>query len=252
MPRHRSDAVPEGNDPVPQQEEIGSNQPTLADVYRLTEELFDKSDRKMDELAEDMRVTDQRLASLEQDARQSRLAMKAEVQKDKETRERKEGAAKAVQEIHGHSCSANRVDTDPMFSTSFGDDSTGPPALPCSRDDGLVGNGVAAPQLCLSPLEALTNSRRWLTPRSLYNDEDHILSAASLVLLDRRDEFENFESIRLVLQQFYLRAAPSCWRIIENKSRQNRMFDPGDSKVPHRAWPVLGTWRALLCGEVMR
>ena len=39
------------------------------------------------------------------------------------TRERTEGAAKAVQAIHGNSCSANRVDPDPMCSTSFGGDS---------------------------------------------------------------------------------------------------------------------------------
>ena len=32
MPRMESKAVPEGNDPVPQQEEFGSGQPTLADV----------------------------------------------------------------------------------------------------------------------------------------------------------------------------------------------------------------------------
>ena len=34
MPRKESKAVPEGNDgPVPKQEEFGSGQPTLVDVY---------------------------------------------------------------------------------------------------------------------------------------------------------------------------------------------------------------------------
>ena len=70
---------------------------------------------------------------------------------DKQTRERTEGAAKAVQAMHEDSCSANRVDPDPICSTNFGGDSTGPPALPCSRDDALVGNGAAAPKPCLSP-----------------------------------------------------------------------------------------------------
>ena len=37
MPRKESEAVPEGNGSVPQQEEFGSNQPTLADVYRTIE-----------------------------------------------------------------------------------------------------------------------------------------------------------------------------------------------------------------------
>ena len=153
MSRNWSEAVPEGNGPVPQQDEFESDQPTLADVYRMMEELFDKSGRKLDELTEEMRVADQRLPSLEQDARQPRLAMEADVLADKKTRERTEGAAKAVQLVHGDNCSANRVDSDPMCSTSFGDDSTGPPTLPCSWDDAQVGNGAAAPKSCLSPLE---------------------------------------------------------------------------------------------------
>ena len=41
MPRNWSKAVPEGNGPVPQQEQLGSDQPTLADVYRLFEALID-------------------------------------------------------------------------------------------------------------------------------------------------------------------------------------------------------------------
>ena len=69
MPRSWSKAVPEGNGPAPQQEKLVSDQPTLADVYRMLEELFDKLDRKIDELVEEMRVTDHRLASLEQGAR---------------------------------------------------------------------------------------------------------------------------------------------------------------------------------------
>ena len=35
MPRDWSKVVPEGNGSVPQQEELGSDQPTLADVYLL-------------------------------------------------------------------------------------------------------------------------------------------------------------------------------------------------------------------------
>ena len=42
MPRKKSDAVHVGNDPVPQQEESGSGQPTLEDVYRMVEELFEE------------------------------------------------------------------------------------------------------------------------------------------------------------------------------------------------------------------
>ena len=81
----------------------------------------------MDEMA---RSLGQHLAELEQDARQSRLAMVADGQAYTKTRERTEGAATAVQAMHGDSCSDNRVDPDPMCSTSFGGDCTGPPALP--------------------------------------------------------------------------------------------------------------------------
>ena len=38
MPRKETEAAPEGNSPVPQKEEFGSGEPTLADVYRLFEE----------------------------------------------------------------------------------------------------------------------------------------------------------------------------------------------------------------------
>ena len=45
-----------------------------------------------------------------------------------------------------------------MCLTSFGDEFTGPPALPCTRDDALVDNGVAAPKPCLSPAEMRTRT----------------------------------------------------------------------------------------------
>ncbi|CAN0376329.1 unnamed protein product [Ascophyllum nodosum] len=165
MPRKESKAVPEDIGPVPLQEEFGSGQPTLADVYRVFKKRFDQSDRywdsikshfdqlenKSDDLVDEMTVTRQRLAGLEQEARQPRLAMEADGQADAKTCERTEGAAKAVQAIYGDSFSASQVDPDPMCSTSFGV-KVKPPALPC-RDDVLVENGAAAPKSCLSPLE---------------------------------------------------------------------------------------------------
>ena len=46
MPRKERKAVLEGNDgSVPQQEELGSDQPTLADVYRMFKERLDQSDK---------------------------------------------------------------------------------------------------------------------------------------------------------------------------------------------------------------
>ena len=54
---------------------------------------------------------DQRLASLEQNARQPRLAMEADVPADEKTRERTESAAKAVQAMHVDNFSPKRFKT---------------------------------------------------------------------------------------------------------------------------------------------
>ena len=47
MQQKESEAVPAGNGSVPQQEEFGSG-PTLADIYRLFEERFDRQQKVMD------------------------------------------------------------------------------------------------------------------------------------------------------------------------------------------------------------
>ena len=95
----------------------------------------------------------QRLANLEQNPWQRRLAMEEDVPADKEIHERTEGVATAVQAMHRDSWFANRVDPDPKCSTSFGDKFTEPPALPCSRDDALEGDGSVTVKSCISSLE---------------------------------------------------------------------------------------------------
>ena len=115
MLRKESEAVPEGNGLVPQQEEFGSGQPTWEELQRL---LSEKWDRQIDELK---RLLKHQLASQEQDARQPRLAMEADGPANTETRERKEGATSAVQTMFGDSCSARRVEPGlKINSTSFG------------------------------------------------------------------------------------------------------------------------------------
>ena len=59
----------------------------------MIKEHFDKSDRKLNELTEEMRATKQRLAGLEQKAQQLRLAMKADVKLDTNTCKHMEDAA---------------------------------------------------------------------------------------------------------------------------------------------------------------
>ena len=67
------------------------------------------------------------------------------------TRERTEGAATAVQVMHGDSCTTKRVQDGPKISTCFGVMAK-PPALSC-RDGIVVENGAAAPKSCLPSLE---------------------------------------------------------------------------------------------------
>ena len=54
MPPKGSEAVPEGNGPILHQEEFGSGQPTMEDVYRMMKEAFDRWDRKLDEIWDKM------------------------------------------------------------------------------------------------------------------------------------------------------------------------------------------------------
>ena len=55
-----------------------------------------------------------------------------------------------------------------------------------------------------------------------------------------------------VFQESNLSAPLYYRRVLETKSRQNRTFDPGGLQGHLRACPCLGSWRALVCGEVIR
>ena len=155
MLRKESEAVPEGNGPIPQQ--VGSSQSTLEDAYwRKIEELLKILGEASTEIKEDLRSMDQCVARLEHDARQPRLAMVADGQANTKTRERTEGAAKAVQAKHGDSCTAQRVQDGPKTSTCFGV-VVEPSDLPC-REDVLVENSAAAPKSGLPSLEMSTTT----------------------------------------------------------------------------------------------
>ena len=223
-------AVPEGNDPVPLKEELGSGQPTMEDVYRRMKLMMSHFEEKMDELSEEMRMMDQHVTRLEPGARQPRLAMEADRQASTKTRERTEGAATAVQAMRGDCFSVRRVEPGPTTnSTSFGVKAE-PPALPC-RDDSVVECGAAASESCLPSIEmrsstdALSNSRWWLSShrRCLQSLRDHPQRATSSVLLDRGDgsegeKFMDFSSIRLVQQQQQLQETV-CYSLLPEGRR---------------------------------
>ena len=204
------------------------------------------------------RGTSRCLVSLEHHARQPRLAMEANGQADTDTRERTEGATTVVHAMHGNSCSADRVNPGPKAtSTSFGVKAD-PPALPC-RDGVLVDNGAAAPKSCLSPMEmsttaaaggllplgesstAIKTTFNYSTYWFLQTEDTH--SKGTLILSAWCDS--SFRRNKLL-------TAPSCLRVIETKFRQNRMFNPSGFQGHLRACPLSGTWRALLCDEVLR
>ena len=148
MLQKATEAVPECNDPVPQKEELGSGQPTMEDVYRRMKKAFDRWDKKVDEISDEMIKMDEHVTRLEHGARQPRLAMEANGQASTKTRERTEGAAIAVQAMRGDGFSARRVEPGPTTnSTSFGV-KAGPPALPC-WDDSVVESGATAFESCL-------------------------------------------------------------------------------------------------------
>ena len=152
MPRKKSKAVPEGNGPDSQDTSRSSGR--IKEIRRLMFEALDKCFDNFyvlkSENPKEIRATDQRLAGLEHDAWQPRLAAEADAPTDKKARNRAEDAA-VDQAKHGDSCSAKRVDAGPpMCLTSFGDDSTEPPALPCCRNDAMVVKDAATPKPSLS------------------------------------------------------------------------------------------------------
>ena len=60
MPRKESEAVPESNGPISQQEGVASVQPTLADVYRMVKEIYEEVwDRKTHKFTEHLRSMNQ-------------------------------------------------------------------------------------------------------------------------------------------------------------------------------------------------
>ena len=190
----------------------------------------------MDELADETIATKQRLAGLEQDIRQPRLVMEADVPSDTKTHKRMENTV-AVQAKHGDSCFANQVDPDPMCLTSFDDDSTGPPALPCTRDDALVDNGTAAPKPCLSPMEMrIPTAAGSLLPAGT-------VSTAIMTIFPRSLFSWSLKETKNHTNRINCKLAPSWRRVIRTKSRLTLVFDPG-------AYPFLRMWRALLFGEL--
>ena len=258
MSRKESKAILLGNGPMPQQEEFGLDQPTPEEICRTINEVFkvgDKRIEKMREYTEVWRSMNQRLTCLEHDSRQSRLAMETDGPTNAKTRERTKVAGKAVQAKHGESCTAQRVQDRAKTLTCFGVMAE-IPTFPC-REDVSVENDTAMPKSCLlsfemrSPTAAaglFPTGGASIATMTTYN-QPH------LRLYSTKETDPTKMNLRTPIlyvshDSSFVPAVPSCRRVIEIKSEENSMLDPGSSHVRLRACPFLGSWSALLHGEV--
>ena len=239
------------------EEKIDKQQKILDSCFdrqqKIMDSYLDRRNRKLDEMT---RGTSRRTASLEYDARQPRLAMEADGPANTKTRERTEGAVTAVQAMRGDSFSARRVEPVPKInSTSFGMMAESH-ALPC-RDDVLVENGDASLKSCLPSLEmhsptaagglVPTGEASTITETTVNEPLLQFCSTEEANCKKTSTPYVSFNSsVRDLL------VAPSGLRVIEAKPMQNRTFDSSGFQGRLRACPVLGSWRALLGGEVAR
>ena len=141
--------------------------------------------------------------------------------------------------------SASRVDIGPKTNSTSFCMKAEPPALPC-RDGVLVENGAAAPKSCLPSLEMrsptaagglLPTGKGSIATRITFNHPPLRLSTEETSCKKTLIPYVSCDSS--FSQKNNLPAASSCRRVIETKSGENRIFDPGGSRSSARL-PVFG------------
>ena len=201
----------------------------------------------------------QHVTTLEHGVRQPRVAMKADGPANTKTRERTEGAATAVQAVRGDGFSARRVEPGPNTnSTSFGVTAE-PPDLPY-RKDVLVEDGATSPKSCLPSLEMRSSTAAGgLVFTGETSKAETTVNKPILQFYSTEEEDSKKENLWTSIPSAWydssfwkLLVSPYCRRVVETKSRQNRTFDPGGSQGHLRSCPFSGSWRALVCGKVVR
>ena len=180
---------------------------------------------KLDDMVKEARNNNQRRAGLQDQAQQPRLTMKADVLEDKKTRESTEDFA---QDGRLGDISSDRVH-DPMRLTSFGDqDYTDPPALPC-RDDALVNQGHEVAKPCLSPagIRKSTSTGSLLHAGATSTTKTQGANFPPQLLpwsFRETSEEKNVSTTRQTFTKYNRSWHP---KVIETKSRQNMVFEPG-------------------------
>ena len=209
---------------------------------------------------------DEHVTNLEHGARQPRHALEADGPTNTKTRERTESAAKVVQAMRGDSCTTatQKVQDGPKTSISFGMMAE-PPDLPC-REDVLAEEGATTPKSCVPSLEMRSpTAAGGLVPTGEASTATETTSSEPFLRFyvikemnpedgsKEKNSWTSIPSASYDSSSFWrLVAALYCYRVVETKSRQNKTFDPGGSRGHLRACPFLGSWRALVCGEVLR
>ena len=136
-----------------------------------------------------------------------------------------------------------------------------PPALPC-RDDSVVECGSATSELRFPSMEMRSSTAAGgLVPtgdaskasETTLNEPPLRFCLTEETDLKAKNSWTSVPSASYNSSSFRrLSATPYCRRVVSTKSGQNRTFDPGGSRGHFRACPFLGSWRALVCGEVRR
>ena len=162
------------------------------------------------------------------------------------------GAAIAVQAMRGDSCTTEQnVQDGPKTSSTFG-----------VETEPLVEDDATAPKSCLPSLEMRTTTatgglvptgNTFTTTKTNFNQSPLRFCSTEETDLEAickktSTPYVSYDSSSL----WRLLAAPYCRKVVETKSRQNRTCDPGGSQGHLRVCPFLGSWRALVCGEVIR
>ena len=132
-----------------------------------------------------------------------------------------------------------------------------PPALPY-RDDVVVESGLAAPKsyLPFKEIRSLSAAGGLLPTGEASSATRTTLNKPPLWYYsteetDSKTSWRTRTRIRYVsYDSNFLPAAYSFRMVVETKSGENRMFDPGGSQGRLRACPFLGSWR--MCSVMVR
>ena len=185
-----------------------------------------------------MRVTNQRFAGLEHEARQTRLAMEADVEPNTKTHKRTQSASAADRVVNEDGSSARRVDDGSTSLTSF-DIIVEPPAPQKCIKDALVNKGTEAVRM-------LSSATGGLLPVGIASTAIRTIFSRPLASWTLGEE-TNEGTSRTNLNQL----ASPCWRkVSKTKSRQAVVADPGGCSGHLRGCPFMGGPHALLSGWV--